>query len=349
MPAMTRNFCAGGILPDGAPEYYGRRADGGAGLIITEGTAISHPVSDETDRVPDISSEAAQAAWRKVVARVQNAGSAIFLQLWHAGLLRKAARSRFPDLPSIGPSVEIEAFAASGRAARHKDIDDVIDAFAADARIAENVGFDGIEIHGAHGYLIDQFLSHRANARSDEYGGTLDDRGRFAVDIIEEIRRRVAPDFPVAYRFSQWKAWDYSEKTFRSPSDLQRFLALLSEAGVDLFHVSTRRFWEPAFKGSDLTLAGWTRRLTGRPVITVGSVGLAAPLRVGRESGKVPVEVTPENLVPLAALFARGEFDLVAVGRAFLANANWANAVRAHAFFNFRPYNPVDERSFLEW
>jgi 2,4-dienoyl-CoA reductase-like NADH-dependent reductase (Old Yellow Enzyme family) len=133
---------------------------------------------------------------------------------------------------------------------------------------------DGVEIHGAHGYLIDQFFWEGSNRRDDEYGGDLAGRSRFAIELIQAVRAAVGPDFPIIFRFSQWKQQDYTARLVQTPQALAAFLQPLSEAGVDIFHCSTRRFWEPEFDGSELNLAGWTRQLTGKPTITVGSVGL---------------------------------------------------------------------------
>ena len=149
-----------------------------------------------------------------------------------------------------------------------------IRAFGQAARSAERLGFDGLEIHGAHGYLLDQFFWDGTNQRADGYGGDLVARTRFAVEVIREIRSQVSPEFPVCLRFSQWKLQDYTAKLAQNPAELESFLAPLAAAGVDLFHCSQRRFWEPEFEGSRLNLAGWTRKLTGKPTVTVGSITL---------------------------------------------------------------------------
>lgn len=136
----------------------------------------------------------------------------------------------------------------------------MIAAFAQAADDAKRIGFDGIELHGAHGYLIDQFFWGKTNRRTDRYGGDLVDRTRFAVEIVKACRRAVGPDYPIALRFSQWKSSDYTAKLAETPDELARFLAPLANAGVDIFHCSTRRCWESEFIGSDLNLAGWTKK-----------------------------------------------------------------------------------------
>jgi len=138
------------------------------------------------------------------------------------------------------------------------EIDAVVEAFAQAAEAAQRTGFDGIEIHGAHGYLIDQFFWEGTNRRADKYGGDLASRTRFAAEIIRECRRRTGPRFPILLRFSQWKQQDYAARLAATPQELARFLEPLAAAGLDGFHSSTRLFWEPEFEGSDLNLAGWT-------------------------------------------------------------------------------------------
>lgn len=133
---------------------------------------------------------------------------------------------------------------------------------------------DGVELHGAHGYLLDQFLWAGTNRRTDAYGGDPVARTKFAAEIVAAVRETVSPDFPVIFRYSQWKQEAYDARLAQTPEELDAILTPLAAAGVDAFHASTRRYWLPEFEGSDLNLAGWTKKLTGRPTITVGSVGL---------------------------------------------------------------------------
>jgi 2,4-dienoyl-CoA reductase-like NADH-dependent reductase (Old Yellow Enzyme family) len=217
------------------------------------------------------------------------------------------------------------------------DIDAAIESFAAAAVLAQRLGCDGVEIHGAHGYLLDQFFWSTTNQRSDRYGGGLERRGRFAVEVVQEIRRRVGPSFPVLLRFSQWKQLDYDAKLFTSPDELTRFLRPLVDAGVDVFHCSTRRFWDPAFTGSDLTLAGWTRKLSGRPTIAVGSVTLGNDFK--SPQGKQFAAIDQAAIDRLEDFLARGEFDLVAVGRALLANPDWVRTVAERGAEALQPFS----------
>jgi 2,4-dienoyl-CoA reductase-like NADH-dependent reductase (Old Yellow Enzyme family) len=212
-----------------------------------------------------------------------------------------------------------------------EDIKEVVDAFAQAALDSKNIGFDAIELHGAHGYLIDQFFWEGTNQRTDEYGGDLAGRSRFAIEIIEAVRAAVGPDFPIIFRWSQWKQQDYTAKLVNTPEELAPFVQALSDAGVDIFHCSQRRFWEPEFEGSDLNLAGWVKKLTNKPAITVGSVGLSQDFlpEDGTSNFK---DAETENLDNLIERINDEEFDLVAVGRALISNPDWVKQVQAGNF-----------------
>jgi 2,4-dienoyl-CoA reductase-like NADH-dependent reductase (Old Yellow Enzyme family) len=151
------------------------------------------------------------------------------------------------------------------------------------------------------------------------------------------------------FRFSQWKATHYDVKLAETPEELADFLQPLAAAGVDIFDASTRRFWLPEFAGSALNLAGWTKKLTGKISMAVGSVGLQSPLDVAaklEEPGTTGV--TTENLARLSEMMARDEFDLIGVGRIILSNPDWANLVQAGRFDALRPYNPARTGEFVE-
>jgi 2,4-dienoyl-CoA reductase-like NADH-dependent reductase (Old Yellow Enzyme family) len=177
------------------------------------------------------------------------------------------------------PEGDIDGYAPSGmnvpgKVNRHvmsaADIDDVIGAFAKGAADSKAVGFDAVEIHGAHGYLLDQFFWEGTNQRDDAYGGSMANRGNFVAEIVAACRAEVGPDFPIILRWSQWKQQDYTARLATTESAMADFLEPLVDAGVDIFHCSQRRFWEPEFEGSDLNLAGWVKKLTGKPTITGG-------------------------------------------------------------------------------
>nr|WP_202544281.1 NADH:flavin oxidoreductase [Streptomyces sp. SID8382] len=327
MAPMTRMFSPGGVPTADVAAYYGRRAAGGVGLIITEGTYVDHPSAGLSDRVPRFYGEEALAGWAEVVKRVHLAGGRIAPQIWHVGVSREEGAPPYPEAPVLSPSGLGLNGEPVGRAMTQDDLDAVIAAFADAAAAAERIGFDGVELHGAHGYLIDQFLWSGTNRRTDGYGGDPVSRARFAAEIVAACRKAVSAEFPIIFRTSQWKQDHYDVRMAETPQELEALLTPLVEAGVDVFHSSTRRYWTPEFEGSDLNLAGWTKKLTGRPTITVGSVGLNQdflPTFVpGTYSG--PAQVADiENLLDR---LERDEFDLVAIGRALLADPEWAEKV----------------------
>jgi 2,4-dienoyl-CoA reductase-like NADH-dependent reductase (Old Yellow Enzyme family) len=328
MAPMTRNFSPGGVPTDQVVNYYRRRSESGVGLIITEGTTINHAAASGYPDVPAFHGEEALAGWKKVVDAVHAVGGKIAPQLWHVGNTRRLGAEPNVDVPGYGPMEKIKDGKEVVHGMTRADIREVVDAFAQAASDAKAVGCDAIELHGAHGYLIDQFFWDGTNQRQDGYGGDLAQRSRFALEIIRAVRAAVGEDFPIIFRYSQWKQQDYSARLCETPEALEAFLMPLAEAGVDIFHCSTSRFWEPEFDGSDLNLAGWTRKLTGKPAITVGSVGLNADFLP--EDGTADFKAAePASLDRLMERADRNEFDLVAVGRALIANPDWANQVAA--------------------
>lgn len=196
MAPMTRNFSPDGVPGRDVADYYTRRATGGVGLIITEGTYIDHDSAGTSGRVPRFHGEEALAGWADVVDSVHRVGGAIIPQLWHVGVTRTKGAPPVVDAEPVGPSgVSLEG-EPKGRAMTQKDLDDVIGAFADAAAAAERLGFDGVELHGAHGYLIDQFLWAGSNRRTDAYGGDIVARTRFAAEIVAACRAAVSDAFP---------------------------------------------------------------------------------------------------------------------------------------------------------
>ncbi|MGA2213818.1 MAG: NADH:flavin oxidoreductase [Bryobacteraceae bacterium] len=330
MAPMTRSHSPEGVPGADVAAYYRRRAEGGVALIITEGTFVDHPVAGFDPKVPHFYGERALAGWRRVVEQVHEAGGLIFPQLWHVGMVVSPGQELKPGVNPIGPASMTQA-----------DIDAVIEAFAQGAQAAKELGFDGVELHGAHGYLFDQFFWGETNHRTDKYGGDLAARTRFAVEVIGEVRRRVGPDYPLVLRYSQWKLQDFEAKLARTPEELDRFLRPLVDVGVDSFHCSQRRFWEREFPDSDLNLAGWTKKLTGKPSITVGSVTLNEDLMTSFGTTSTAGVTGIDNLLDR---LERGEFDLVAIGRSLIVNPEWPGIVRRRALSELQPFN----RSVLE-
>lgn len=313
MAPMTRNLSPKGVPGADVAAYYRRRAENHVGLIVTEGTVVNHVDASDQESVPHFYGEEALNGWARVVAEVHEAGGKIIPQIWH-----------------MGSRGNVNEYSES-------EIKDIVAAFADAASEAKRLGFDGIEIHGAHGYLIDQFFWEKTNTRTDSYGGSMIARTRFAEEVVKACRRAVGPDFLIVLRISQWKASDYTAKLAKTPEELQQFLAPLVEAGVDIFHCSTRRFWEPEFEGSDLNLAGWVKKLTGKPTITVGSVGLDSDFMSFFTEGKGAGNASIESLM---GKLDNQEFDLVAIGRALLVDPAWVSKIQEGRTGELIPFSP---------
>ena len=324
MAPMTRVFSPGGIPNQAVADYYSRRAEDGVGLIVTEGTVVERPAAKNEANIPNFFG-AALEGWHEVVKAVHAKGGKIAPQIWHTG----AALGQDPGyrpVPMDMPSGLSLAGKLVGAAMTEADIADTISAFGRAAGEAKRLGFDAIELHGAHGYLIDEFFWEVTNIRTDRWGGSsIAARNSFAVEVLKAARAAVGPDFPIIIRLSQWKSGSYETKLAKTPVEMEAWLQPLVDAGADILHCSQRRFWESEFEGSDLNFAGWAKKITGVPTITVGSVGLSGEFIAGfggEASHPAAIDALLERLT-------RKEFDLVAVGRAILSDPQWVEKVRS--------------------
>src|SRR5699024_2625838 len=244
MAPMTRRRAPGVVPGIDVANYYERRARANVGLIITEGIFVDHPAAGFSTSIPTLGTPEARHGWKTVVKRVHSAGSKICAQLWHAGVARPEGSGFVPEAEVVSPSGLSLTGDRYGRPMSIADIETVISSFVASARTAYQLGFDAIEIHGAHGYLVDQFLWSRTNVRTDRFGGDLASRATFGAELIEAIREVLPREYPVSLRISQWKMDHYEPHLLaETPEDLEQMLSPLVEAGVNLFHGSQRRYW----------------------------------------------------------------------------------------------------------
>ena len=316
---MTRRMAAEDGVPTAAMvEYYRRRAAGEVGLIISEGVSIDGLHAYDTLTVPRMETAEQISAWKEVVDAVHAEGGAFAPQLWHTG--RRA-------VSPIAPMAESGRTRSNGdplpdiRAMESADFEQVLAAYVHCAKASEEIGCDAIEVHGAHGYLLDTFLIPATNEREDEYGGSREARMRFPLEIVRAVREAVSPDMPILYRFSQWSMDDYRQIKWHGPEDLERWVQALKAAGVDVLHVSTRDACQAGFPDHDpsLSLAGWAQRLSGLPTVAVGKVSVT--LAMDESYGPAPSQVLDPG--PYLDLVEQGEVDLLAVGRALIANPDW--------------------------
>jgi 2,4-dienoyl-CoA reductase-like NADH-dependent reductase (Old Yellow Enzyme family) len=324
MAPMTRSFSPNGVPTDTVATYYRKRAEGEVGLILSEGTVIDRPSSSNDGNIPHFYGEQSLAGWQKVINEVHTAGGAMGPQIWHMGVMDNHHSGWLPPVPFEGPSGLNRPGFNNGRTMTESDIAESIAAYGRAAADAKRMGFDTVEIHGAHGYLIDQFFWDGTNERTDTWGGkTLPERSRFAIEVIKEVRKQVGDDFAVILRLSQFKPSAYDNKLAATPQEMEAWLNPMADAGVDIFHCSQRRFWEPEFEGSDLNFAGWAKKVSGKATISVGSVGLTGEF-LAAFAGEAS---QPSSLDELLRRMDRGDFDLVAVGRPLLSDPSWVKKI----------------------
>ena len=332
MAPMTRNQSPGGIPTNDVVSYYKRRAEAEVGLIITEGVEVSHKASSAYPNVPRLDSKKARDGWKRVVGGIKEHDGAVIAQLWHCGGFRKLGMAPNPEVPGHTASGLVRPGKRVAHAMSSDDIKETIDAFASDAKYCEEIGFDGVEIHGAHGYLIDNFFWNGTNERKDLYGGSIEKRSQLAANIVKAIRSNVSNNFIVGLRFSQWKQQDYEAKLAASSEELLKVIKQPVDAGLDYLHSSMRRFWESEFEGSDENLAFWTKKLTGLPTISVGSVGLDSDFI------DMSAPASPRNIDKAISDISNKKYDMVAVGRALLADYEWVIKMREGRIKDIIPY-----------
>ena len=313
---MTRiSATAEGLATDQMASYYASFGRGGFGLIITEGIYTDNKYSPGYIHQPGIIDDRQTQAWKKVVDSVHHAGAKIVAQIMHAGAL---VHGNPFGQESIGPSAvqpqgeKSETYEGSGRypmprEATKEDIAEVIAGFVNAAKRAQTAGFDGVEIHGANGYLLDEFLTDYTNQRTDEYGGSTENRVRLLVKVSKAIREAVGNDFIVGIRISQAKVNDNTYKWAGKEQDAEIIFGQLGKAKLDYIHISEYQAWMPAFDSSEASLASLAKKYGGIPVIANGHL---------------------ENPERAATMIEKKEADLVVLGKGALANPDWVKKVK---------------------
>ena len=342
MPGMQRYWCVDGAPDHRLREYYRRRVLGGTSLVISESCAVDHPSATKNPTFARISPDTREA-WRACVAGVHEAGGAMFLQLWHQGAVNYGGDAESnPDFVALSPSGIAHPGESFGRAATTADLSSLKRAFVQGALDAAEIGADGVELHSAHGFLLDQFLWPGTNRRTDRYGGpAITDRATFVAEVTQAVREATGPDFVISVRISQWKESDYDAKIVEEPGQLGQLVGVLRSAGADIFHVSTRRFWTPEWAGSDLGLAGWAKSFTDAAVIAVGSIGLDIDVMASLD-GQEARPTGGSRIGELVHRFKRGDFDLVSVGRSQIGDPEWITKMTHHRISDIRAFRAGD-------
>jgi 2,4-dienoyl-CoA reductase-like NADH-dependent reductase (Old Yellow Enzyme family)/thioredoxin reductase len=293
-----------GTVSEANLAYLKRMAWGGAGLIIIEVCAV-HPSAPSIDRELCIHEDRFIPGLKRLVEIGHSAGSKIVLQLHHAG---RESLYLLKQKKAIAPSpIRSLVFGLTPREMTLDDIKEIITAFGAAAVRAREAGFDAVEVHGAHGYLLTQFLSALCNQRSDEYGGSLANRARFIVEVLQEVRKRVGEDFPISLRISA----EESIKGGYTVEDIQPILPDFVKAGADIIHASLGTHGSPAgITSAPLEYEPGFNAWRARKVKEVVSVPVIA---VGRFTDPALAD----------EVIGRGEADLVAFGRQFLTDPDF--------------------------
>lgn len=318
-------------------DYYADFGRGGFSAVITEGAYLDEGASQGYRGQPGIANVAQVDAWKTVVDAVHAAGAAIVLQLMHAGPLSQYASSgEEPVGPSAvqpaGTQLTIQGGDGPFRLPREMtsaQIAEVPATFAAAAARAQAAGFDGVEVHGANGYLLDAFLSTTTNQRTDEYGGSVANRIRLTAEVIRAVRATVGPDFVVGVRISQSKVNDFDYTWSGGHTDAEVIFPALVEAGASYLHVTEHDISKEVFE-SGSTLAALARILGGVPTIANGGLGDPATASV---------------------VISGGDADLISLGKPALANPDWPLRVRANGpldQFDFEMLLPLAKLEFAD-
>ncbi|QVY63441.1 NADH:flavin oxidoreductase [Cytobacillus gottheilii] len=313
-----------GFVTDKMVKYYRSFAKGGFGLIITEGTYIDKKNSQTYQYQPGIAIDGQAQAWKKVVDAVHDEGGKIFMQLQHSGPLSQG--SHFSE-ETIAPSSvkpkgeQLKFYYGEGeyiipREMTREEINDVKKSFVEAAQRAENAGFDGVEIHGANGYLLDAFLTEYTNLRTDEYGGNTENRVRFLVEIASEVTKAVGKDFTLGIRISQSQVNDYLYKWSGKEEDAKIIFSSLGQSGLDYIHITEYKAWQPAFDGGEKSLVSLGKKYSQLPIMANGQL---------------------ENIERAIDIVRNGDADIVTLGKGALADHDWVKKIEREeplSFFN---------------
>ncbi|WP_262250339.1 NADH:flavin oxidoreductase [Parapedobacter soli] len=308
-PMSRVSATADGLTTDEMVDYYSAFANGGFAVIITEGIYTDIYGSQSYNNQPAIINADQRRSWAKVTRAVHRSPSLIFAQLMHGGALSQCSENTLA--PSALQPVGTKAVAYGGEGSfpvpKEMDLTDIQrmqQGFIDSAINAHKAGFDGIEIHGANGYLLDQFLTPELNLRKDRYGGTIENRFRVIAEIIADIKSSVPSNFIVGLRVSEGKV---NNLTYRWADGIETARELAKEikkSQPDFVHVAVQTGeWErDSFFGEGISLASVIRDTTGVPVIANGGF---------------------HHLDKAETALNNNHADLLSIGRAALADSHW--------------------------
>jgi len=323
-PMSRMQGSADGLPASDAARYYARYACHGAGLIISEALYTDDVASRAYFNQPGLASDRHIAGWREVTDAVHAAGAKIFAQLQHAGRLAEPGLNAIV-LGATGRAAQGVSWQTASpnpvpRAATEDDIEQIVAGFAAAAQRASAAGFDGIELHGARGYLLHEFLND-GNDRCDAWGGTVENRVRLPARVLQAVRA-AAEGLPIGFNYSMYSMDDYAYRPRGGITELEAIFRALRQSGADVLHVSTRRTLRPETWGE--TLAQTAARSAPGPMIAGGGLSSLSDCDKALETAGATV---------------------VALARPFLANPDWI--ARSTAGLPLRSYVPGMERQPL--
>ena len=315
---MTRTSATeDGIVTDQMAEYYARFARGGWGMVMTEGVYIDLKYSQGYTFQPGIATDEQAESWRKVVDAVHAEGVPIFMQIFHCGAINQGnnwveGSISASAVTPVGEQIPRYRGAGTGfqtpREITRDEMAEVVESFGAAARRAAELGFDGVEVHGANGYLPDQFLTVHTNLREDEYGGPIENRVRYHCEVMQSVRD-AAPDIPVGVRISQTKVNDLTYVWPGGDDDAKVIFSSIAATGIDFFDCSAHLGLDHVF-GTDHSLSGLARRYSGLPVFA---------------NGKLHDPALAERAI------IEEEGDFVAIAKGALADPEWPQKIAAGA------------------
>ncbi|MDI6734838.1 MAG: NADH:flavin oxidoreductase [bacterium] len=316
MAPMSTNYAAeDGSVTEKLKHYLVKRAKGGVGLIIVESSYIDLVGKASTCNL-GIHSDTLISGLSNLVDAVHNYDVKIAVQLWHAGRRTKAA---ICGSQSVTPSSISNINGNVSRELTIEEIENIVRLFGGAAKRAKNAGFDAIELHMAHGYLINQFLSPYFNRRTDKYGGNFQKRIRFAIEVVERIRIEVGDEFPILCRLSAEESIK-GGLTIQEGKDIAKVLQSLGVSAIDVSggissssYISTPSMDTP--EGYLVHLAQAVKEVVTVPVIAVGRI---------------------HNPLFAESILKKGKADLIALGRALLADPEWPIKVKKNLFANIR-------------
>lgn len=312
VPAMVANMCPDGTATEQYIRYHEEKAKGGWGLIITEDYRINENAAGYP-AVAALYDESQIPSHKKFTDTIHKYGSKVFCQIYHAG--RQANHNVNGGIQPLSSSpVPCPWNKEVPHELTVEEIKQLVKDFGRTALNAKKAGFDGIEIHAAHGYLVHEFLSPNCNHRIDEYGGTYENRMRFLKEIMEEVRSQVGEDYPISVRFSAQENSEGGRRFFES----RQMIKDIEEMGADALHLSNGMYGVRSSVGivaSFFQQHGWNmdfaeeaKKIVNIPVITVGRIAEPA---------------MAEDII------ASGKADFVAMGRESLTDPHWPNKAKA--------------------